>query len=301
MPSHSLIPPSFPHALRHAFPFAAIDLMTRKKVAVKLETTANKKAGHLEREFKTYQLIQGGPGMPNAYHLGPYTTQYTALVMELLGPSLKMLHEENDSRFSPSTVANIAIQLLDRFEDVKPDNFLIGRGRKAILVHVIDFGLAKYYWDVAADKPFPFRETTSITGTVRYMSINSHMGVEQSRRDDLQALGYMFMFLLKGTLPWQGLKFAETREKYERIMERKMAVSPEELCYGHHPEFASFLKYTRSLSFYDAPDYNYMRGLFQVPLYTKHNIGAAAPSDVRHKVFAHRTAQALQSKPTRYQ
>jgi serine/threonine protein kinase len=147
--------------------------------------------------------------------------------------------------------------------DIKPDNFLMGLAKKGNLVYIIDFGLAKKFRDPRTHQHIAYRENKNLTGTARYASINTHMGVEQSRRDDLESLGYVFMYFNRGSLPWQGLKAQTKRQKYERISEKKMATGVEELCKGFPIEFSNYLGYCRSLRFDDRPDYQYLRQLFR--------------------------------------
>jgi len=116
--------------------------------------------------------------------------------------------------------------------DVKPDNFLIGLGKAVNIIHVVDMGLAKYYRDPQSGTHIPYRDGKALTGTVRYVSVNSHLGIEQSRRDDLESLGYIFIYLLKGKLPWQGLKVDGERKRYEKILEIKISTSFQSLCEG---------------------------------------------------------------------
>ncbi len=141
---------------------------------------------------------------------------------------------------------------------------MIGRpGTKAAnVIHVVDFGMAKQYRDPKTKQHIPYRERKSLSGTARYMSINTHLGREQSRRDDLEALGHVFMYFLRGGLPWQGLKAATNKQKYEKIGEKKQTTIIKDLCEGFPIQFEKYLTYVRNLGFEDTPDYDYLRDLF---------------------------------------
>ena len=130
------------------------------------------------------------------------------------------------------------------YRDIKPDNFLIGRpgSKSANVIHVVDFGMAKQYRDPKTKQHIPYRERKSLSGTARYMSINTHLGREQSRRDDLEALGHVFMYFLRGGLPWQGLKAATNKQKYEKIGEKKQTTAIKDLCDGYPGKSSCFVE-----------------------------------------------------------
>lgn len=148
--------------------------------------------------------------------------------------------------------------------DIKPDNFVMGLREHTRSVYLIDFGLAKRYRDPRTLFHIPYRENKSLTGTARYASLNTHLGIEQSRRDDLESLGYLMIYFLNGRLPWQGINDAIDKEdKYAKILARKRTTTIESLCAALPPEFALYFNYVRSLGFDERPDYSYARKILK--------------------------------------
>lgn len=147
--------------------------------------------------------------------------------------------------------------------DIKPENFLMGIGKKQLLIYVIDFGLSRQYRDPKTGSHVAYRDGRSLVGTVRYASANTQLGVEQSRRDDVEALGYVLAYFLRGSLPWQGIKAATKDEKYRAILELKTSISPETLCKDYPEEFCRYLAYCQKLSFEEKPDYGQLRKMFK--------------------------------------
>ncbi|KAK7381781.1 hypothetical protein VNO80_00328 [Phaseolus coccineus] len=251
--------------------YLGTNFQTNEEVAIKLESVKTKHP-QLLYESKLYKILQGGNGIPNVKWYG-VEGEYNILVMDLLGPSLEDLFNFCSRKLSLKTVLMLADQMINRVEfvhsksflhrDIKPDNFLMGLGRRANQVYIIDFGLAKKYRDTTTHQHIPYRENKNLTGTARYASMNTHLGIEQSRRDDLESLGYVLMYFLRGSLPWQGLKAGTKKQKYEKISEKKVSTSIESLCRGYPSEFASYFHYCRSLRFDDRPDYAYLKRLLR--------------------------------------
>ncbi|CAH9143701.1 unnamed protein product [Cuscuta epithymum] len=251
--------------------YLGTNIQTNEELAIKLESVKTKHP-QLLYESKLYRILQGGTGIPNVRWFG-VEGDYNVLVMDLLGPSLEDLFNFCSRKLSLKTVLMLADQMINRVEfvhtksflhrDIKPDNFLMGLGRRANQVYIIDFGLAKKYRDSSTHQHIPYRENKSLTGTARYASMNTHLGIEQSRRDDLESLGYVLMYFLRGSLPWQGLKAGTKKQKYEKISEKKVSTSIEALCRSYPSEFASYFHYCRSLRFDDKPDYAYLKRIFR--------------------------------------
>ncbi|OAD77725.1 Serine/Threonine kinase CK1 [Phycomyces blakesleeanus NRRL 1555(-)] len=252
--------------------YEGLNLLNNQSVAIKFEPRKSE-APQLRDEYRTYKILSGLPGVPSAYYFGQEGL-HNILVIDLLGPSLEDLFDMCGRKFSTKTVAMLAKQMLYRVEsvherhliyrDIKPDNFLIGRpgSKYANTVFMIDYGMAKQYRDPKTRQHIPYRERKSLSGTARYMSINTHLGREQSRRDDLESLGHVFMYFLRGSLPWQGLKAATNKQKYEKIGEKKQTTAVKDLCDHFPEEFGIYLHYVRKLGFEESPDYDFLRELF---------------------------------------
>jgi hypothetical protein len=138
----------------------------------------------------------------------------------------------------------------------------MGRGEKSKYLYLLDFGLAKKYRSSTTLKHYPMIKKKNLTGTARYASINALNGLTQSRRDDLEAVGYVLLYFLRGKLPWQGLHVKNKEDRYHRIMEIKMETTPNNLCKGFPKEFEEYVDYTRNLEYEQDPDYDYLKNLF---------------------------------------
>ncbi|KAF8600665.1 kinase-like protein [Ceratobasidium sp. AG-I] len=252
--------------------FEATNMLNNQTVAIKFEPRKSD-APQLRDEWRSYRMLSGSPGIPQVYHFGAEGL-HNVLVIDLFGPNLEDLFDMCRRRFTLKTVCLAARQMITRvqtiheknliYRDIKPDNFLISLPgtRTANVVHMIDFGMAKLWRDPKTKQHIPYRERKSLSGTARYMSINTHLGREQSRRDDLEGLGHVFLYFLRGGLPWQGLKAATNKQKYEKIGEKKQTTPVTELCAGFPEETAIFMNYVRKLGFEETPDYDFLRELF---------------------------------------
>ncbi|UJR32929.1 hypothetical protein I4U23_020390 [Adineta vaga] len=266
--------------------YRALNIQTGEYVAIKFEKNQTY-SPQLAFEAKLYRILKCIEGIPKLFWFGE-ENDYKCLVMELLGPSLEDLFNLCKRKFSIKTILMLTDQMILRIEcfhrkfylhrDIKPDNFLIGIGNDStqvsniiiimelfdvLQIFLIDFGLAKKFYDHRLRKHISYREGKSLTGTPRYVSISTHLGIEQSRRDDMEALAYVLIYFNRGTLPWQDIKALNKRQKYEKICELKMSIPITNLCADFSPEFAMYLNYCRRLYYTDEPDYSYIRQIFR--------------------------------------
>ena len=236
--------------------------------ALKFEKKENN-IGLLENEAIIMNYLKG-PNIPYVNSFGS-NSNYNILVMQLLGKSLGNIFEEKKV-FSVKTVSMLGYQFVSLLEyihnrhiihrDIKPDNFVMGLNDLSQYVYIIDFGLAKKFRSSRTLEQFPFVNRRKITGTARYASINALRGYEQSRRDDLEAIGYVLVYFLKGKLPWMGIEAKTKEQKYKKILQKKIEISTKDLCEYLPEEMKIILDYVKNLEYTENPDYEMLRGYF---------------------------------------
>ena len=235
----------------------------------------------IEKKDSNFQLLEQegynlyslkGIGIPELITYGKITN-YNVLIEELLDKSLYELFLENNYKFPMQDICLIAIQLIDRIEwvhsktlihrDIKPENFLIGKNNPNI-IYLTEFGLCSKYCSSKTGKHIlpGFRGT--FTGTLKYSSANAQRGNQQSRRDDMESLGYTILFFMKGKLPWQNLnKYYKGKDLYFKTYAMKKFMPIEKLCKGLPTEMEDYFKYIKTMKFQEEPNYDYLRNLFK--------------------------------------
>ena len=251
--------------------YEGINKITKESVAMKFEKIGNK-YDFLESEVYILLLLKG-KGIPNVISYGKFMN-YKVLIEELLGNSIyNYWRELNNKKDILNEICFIAMQCLDRLEyihsknivhkDIKPANFNFGR-KDHQLIYIIDFGMSRKYKSSRTGKHIKFQKVKKLNGTMRYMSISACKGYEHSRRDDLESLGYMLIFLMKNYLPWINVEDENisTKSKLEKICSLKISTTPQELCKGLPNGFCKYIDYCRKLDYEQDPNYNYLRYLF---------------------------------------
>jgi casein kinase 1 len=248
--------------------FEAEDSQNGRIVALKFETAATPQ---LPNEYKMYRALQGMDGIPRVFGLFEYA-EASVLVMDQMGPSLEDLFLRCGKRFSLKTTLMIADQMIRILEwlhcsgvihrDIKPQNWLVGKGELANKVFLIDFGVSTYFLDPRTHDHYIYTRGNGLVGTANYVSINTHLSDQQSRMDDLDSMLYVLIRFLMGKLPWQGLEGVSAEERNDKIAHTKMQISAEALCAELPKEFAQVLGAIRKLGFDDMPAYARFRAAF---------------------------------------
>jgi len=246
-----------------------------KLYAMKLEDINKEDYFVLEKELFLMSHLYG-PRIPYVKSFGNYGL-YNVLIMEILGKSLEDIKSILPSKkMSIPCVCKLSYQMLQILEhihkksfihrDIKPENFVMGLGSNSKFLFMIDFGFATTYRDPNTLAHAPFQKDVDIIGTPRFCSINTLKGFTQSRRDDIESLGYVIIYIAKGTLPWASIKSDNQEGLYNRILEVKSETTPEKLCKGLPPQFLEYINYARRMTFEQEPDYKYLRNLFLTAL-----------------------------------
>ena len=249
--------------------FQGTDIITNQKIAIKIEPIEKKKISILQEEIKIYEKITQCYHVPQIIWHGKTDTN-RILVMDLYGSSLETL-KRKDFQFTVPIVSRLAIQILQALQqvhdrkvlhrDLKPDNILIGANRDINHFYLVDFGLSKNF--IRNGSHLEYREDKSFVGTLRYSSVKSHIGIQQSRRDDLESFGYVLIYLLQSDLPWTTGSSKDKEAKYKHIKLTKIVARLQDLCKGIPIEFYQYLCYCKNLDFEETPNYEYLIQLFE--------------------------------------
>lgn len=246
--------------------FEGHNINTGEKVAIKISEMNSNIL--LKNEARIYNALSDVDGIPIIRSYG-MTGKYSYLVMNLLGNSLEYLKEQCGGRLTLKCVLMIGVKLLERIKtihqkgiihrDIKPDNILFGRGEDEAKLFLIDFGMAKTYMDSQGGH-IDITYDNRLIGTREFVSVNIHNGYTPSRRDDLESLGYLLVYLLQGSTPWSNINIIDTEEKNKQIGGIKTMKSVWMMFDDDIPgEFVLFIMYCRKLEFSQEPDYNYLK------------------------------------------
>lgn len=245
--------------------FSGINRNTNEKVAVKIEQTSP--LSPLQNEARIYAAIRGVKGVPRIRSWGT-EGKYNYLVIDLLGESLEDRRICCGGKINQNDVMCFGLQMLERIRDIhdcglihrdiKPGNFVFGGSSNPETLFVIDFGLTKVYR--LNKKHIAMKQDQSMLGTERFASLNIHNGFTPSRRDDIESLGYVIVYLLLGGLPWQ---HSESTDSCIVEMKRCDMIWKTLRERGIPNEVITFLKYARGMEYQQKPDYEYLIGLLK--------------------------------------
>ena len=250
--------------------YKCLNIKTNKEYSIKIESNDNTNP-QLLHEYKILKSLEGNEGIPNTY-LFKNIGGESILIMDLLGPNLEdILQDTKTKTFTLKTCLMALKQIIERLKlihkegiihrDLKPENLLVTKNIRNCLIYLIDYGLSKKYKDIKNDIHIPFKNDRQITGTIRYVSINTHKGIEQSRRDDIESSLYIITYFLNGKLNWDGIKCKTKEEKIQKIMEKKEEFKNNKEYKKLPQTFSQIFQYVYHIGFEEKPNYEYIFGI----------------------------------------
>ena len=250
--------------------YSGINTVNNKSIALKLEKNKDNQIMSVLREATLLKHLQNLKGIPKLYWSGS-SSEYDVIVLSLLGRDLST-YLKLFKKFSLKSVVMIGSQLLNLIEkihqksivhrDLKPENILVGyKDEDPEIIYIVDFGISKFFRD-SKNRHIPYKENKSFMGTTRYASLNAHLGIELTRKDDLETIGYIMVYLFKGVLPWQNLNVSE-KERTKLVGNMKEKIKIDELCKDMPEEFSLYFQYVKGLTFQANPEYSYLKNLMK--------------------------------------
>ncbi|KAL9617720.1 MAG: hypothetical protein Q9160_007494 [Pyrenula sp. 1 TL-2023] len=255
------------------------DAVSNDEIAIKLEHHSVDPS-FLAGEVHLYEILRRRNGFSKVFWYGQQD-DFRIMVFQLLGPSLGDLLYYCGGRFSLKTTLLLFDQLLHRLRDIhkagyihrdiKPENFLLGLGHEGNTVYMTDLGLASPYLSQPASQTASLNPDRQhrLVGTCHYASIKAHMDAAPSRRDDLESLGYMVVYFLKGSLPWEHVEESRRENRYEAVLRMKESITAEDLCANLPAAFTEYMKSVRSMEDNEIPDYRRLQQLFRKLFHTE--------------------------------
>jgi len=232
--------------------FLGENIYTGEKIAIKIEFSSESSV--LRNEAKIYKYLDKCDGIPKMRTFG-IEGKFNYMVIDLLGESLESMRVRYGGNVEREKVIEIGIQMIENIErlhnlgiihrDIKPENFLLNVENTSL--KIIDFGLARCY-KTEKNEHIKEEKGRKLTGTARYVSINVHKGITPSRRDDMESIIYILIYLLNGELPWQNVK---KKGRNENIMKKKQSLEFKK----EYKEIEEVMNYTRKLGYAEKPDY----------------------------------------------